>query len=169
MLGSVGLWRAVIHRARAEWPVEAAAFLLLLCATTLLATGALYGDTVALGGLRRAFLDADPVARSVIVRTSAPGSAVAATDEAVGPEVRRALASSGGEVALVVRSASLAPAGLDPADAPKHLDPARRLRGDRRSRRPPARSLAGSRSDAGRGGPVRGRRRGARARRSATR
>ncbi len=121
MLGSVGLWRAVIHRARAEWPVEAAAFLLLLCATTLLATGALYGDTVALGGLRRAFLDADPVARSVIVRTSARGSALTTIDQAVGPEVRRAIASSGGEVALVVRSASLAPAGLDAADAPKNL------------------------------------------------
>ena len=96
MLGSVGLWRAVTHRARAEWPVETAAFLLLLCATTLLATGALYSDTVALGGLRRAFLDADPVARSVIVRTSTPASAVTATDAAVGPRIRSALGTTGG-------------------------------------------------------------------------
>jgi len=37
-----------------DWPVVAAAWLLLLCATTLLTAGTLYGDAVALGGLRAA-------------------------------------------------------------------------------------------------------------------
>ena len=58
MLRSAGLWRALLHRSRSDWPVVLAAGLLLLCATVLLAAGAVYGDVVALGGLRQAILDA---------------------------------------------------------------------------------------------------------------
>ena len=58
MLRSAGLWRALLHRSRSDWPVVLAAGVLLLCATVLLAAGAVYGDAVALGGLRRAVLAA---------------------------------------------------------------------------------------------------------------
>ena len=44
MLRSAALWRAVLNRSRADWPVVLAAWLLLTCATTLPATGAIYGD-----------------------------------------------------------------------------------------------------------------------------
>ena len=121
MLGTVGLWRAVVHRSRADRLVVAAAFVLLLSAVSLLATGALYGDTVALGGLRQAVLAAPPADRSVVVRTSATPAEVAALDATVTQELTTALGSSGGEVALVGRSGSLAPVGLTTEEARGHL------------------------------------------------
>ena len=45
-----GLPGAVVQRSLADWPVVLAAWLLLVCATTLLATGVVYGDAVASGG-----------------------------------------------------------------------------------------------------------------------
>lgn len=121
MLGTVGLWRAVVHRSRADRLVVAAAFVLLLSAVSLLTTGALYGDTVALGGLRQAVLAAPPADRSVVVRTSATPAEVAALDATVTRELTTALGSSGGEVALVGRSGSLAPVGLTTEEARGHL------------------------------------------------
>jgi len=47
-----GLPGAVVKRSFADWPVVLAAWLLLVCATTLLATGVVYGDAVATGGLQ---------------------------------------------------------------------------------------------------------------------
>jgi len=41
------LWRAVLQQARADAPVVAAAWLLLVCAITLLAAAAHYGDAIA--------------------------------------------------------------------------------------------------------------------------
>lgn len=121
MLRTVGLWRAVVHRSRADWPVVAAAFVLLLSAVSLLATGALYGETVALGGLRQTVLAAPPADRAIVVRTSAGPADIGALDAAVAGDLTTALASSGGEVALVERSGSLAPAGMGTDEARTHL------------------------------------------------
>ena len=121
MVRTVGLWRAVVHRSRADWPVVAAAFALLVCAIGLLATGALYGDTVALGGLRQAILAAPPAERTVVITTSAAPADLAAVDATVRDELGTALAATGGEIALVGRSGALAPDGLDAEAARDHL------------------------------------------------
>src|SRR5215218_10687800 len=83
LLRSAGLWRALLRRSRSDWPVVLAAGLLLLCATVLLAAGAVYGDVVALGGLRRAILEAPPASRVVVVGSTAARSDVAGMDETV--------------------------------------------------------------------------------------
>ena len=111
----------MVHRSRADWPVVVAAFALLVCAIGLLATGALYGDTVALGGLRQAILAAPPIDRAVVVRTAATADELPAVDAAIRDELATALASSGGEVALVAGSGSLVPVGLDTETARQHL------------------------------------------------
>ncbi len=121
MVRTVGLWRAVVHRSRADWPVVAAAFVLLVGAIALLTTGALYGDTVALGGLRQAVAAAPPADRAILVRTSAAPADIAGLDGAVRAALDRALSASGGEIGLVVSSGSLEPVGLDAAAASGQL------------------------------------------------
>ena len=109
MLGSVGLARAVIRRMRSDWAVNAAAAILLAAAASLLATATLYGDTVALGGIRRSIEAAPPGDRGVVVRTIATPDRVAGLDEDVGGELRRSLGDATGVVALVARSGAFAP------------------------------------------------------------
>ena len=46
--------RVVLHRSFADWLIVAATWLVIVCATTLLAIGVLYGDAVSLSGLRQA-------------------------------------------------------------------------------------------------------------------
>jgi FtsX-like permease family protein len=116
LLRSAGLWRALLHRSRSDWPVVLAAGLLLLCATVLLAAGAVYGDVVALGGLRQAILDAPPPDRVVVIGSTAALADVAAIDETVSSEATQVLGSGGGEVAFVAMSGGFGPAGVDPND-----------------------------------------------------
>jgi hypothetical protein len=111
VLRSVGLWLAVLHRSRADWPVVLAAGLLLVCATTLLATGSLYAETVADSGLRRAFEAAPVEDRTVQIAMTVVPADVAAADAAIQPAARETLGTTGGEVALVGRSGSFAAAG----------------------------------------------------------
>lgn len=57
-----GAWRLVLKRAAHDRLVVAAAFLTILLAVTLLASGPVYAEAVALSGLRRTLEDA-PVRR----------------------------------------------------------------------------------------------------------
>ena len=109
LLRSAGLWRALLHRSRSDWPVVLAAGLLLLCATVLLAAGAVYGDVVALGGLRQAILDAPPANRVVVIGSSAAPADVNTIDDVVTSEAKEVFGSAGGEVGLVATSSGLAP------------------------------------------------------------
>jgi hypothetical protein len=103
----------VLLRTRADWPVAVAAWLLLVCAATLLAAGILYADTVAVGGLRQALLDAPPRDRTIAVWTLARADELAGLDTAVTAELDETLGEAGGEVALVARSSWLSVQGLD--------------------------------------------------------
>ena len=94
-----------------DWPVVAAAWVLLLCATSLLAGGALYGDTVALGGLRNALVAASAADRSIVVDTSGLPDASVTLDSAIRSSLQRVVDPTGGEVAEVVRSSAFASAG----------------------------------------------------------
>ncbi|MEO8468366.1 MAG: ABC transporter permease [Chloroflexota bacterium] len=102
-------------RFRADWAVVVAAWALLLCATTLLTAGTLYGDTVALGGIRAAIDDAPPADRSIVVRTTALASAVQGLDGPIRSELNRTIDRSGGEVVAMIRTDPFAPAAADPA------------------------------------------------------
>jgi hypothetical protein len=113
LLRSAGLWRALLHRSRSDWPVVLAAGLLLLCATTLLAAGSVYSDVVALGGLRQAVLDAAPPQRVVVIGSSATVGDVSAIDEVVTAEATEVLGAGGGEVGLAAISGGYVPVGVD--------------------------------------------------------
>jgi FtsX-like permease family len=115
LLGSVGLWRPVLHRARADLPVVAAAWLLLVCATTLLAATMLYADTVATGGLQQAVAAAEPADRGVDVRLSLRPDQLPSTDAVVRPAVAHALQSVDGPVSRIVRADPFTAASSDPA------------------------------------------------------
>jgi hypothetical protein len=116
LLRSAGLWRALLHRSRSDWPVVLAAGLLLLCATTLLAAGAVYGDVVTLGGLRQAILDAPPQHRVVVVGSSASPGNVNAIDEIVTAEATEVLGDGGGEIGFAAISGGYVPAGVEDDD-----------------------------------------------------
>ena len=116
MLRSAGLWRALLHRSRSDWPVVLAAAMLLVCATVLLAAGAVYGDVVALGGLRRAVLEASPASRVVVVGSTATPADVGAIDEVVTAEANEVFGAGGGEVGLAIKSGGFVRAGFDPED-----------------------------------------------------
>ena len=116
MLRSAGLWRALLHRSRSDWPVVLAAGMLLVCATVLLAAGAVYGDVVALGGLRRAVLDAPPADRVVVVGSTATPADVGAIDDIVTKQATDVIGAGGGEVGFVIRSGGFVRSGFDPED-----------------------------------------------------
>ncbi len=101
-----GLAGAVVQRSLADWPVVLAAWLLLVSASTLLATGVVYGDAVATDGLHRSVLSAPPAGRVIVVSTDLPPDRVDELDRPVRAELVRAMAASGGEVARVVRTGS---------------------------------------------------------------
>ena len=101
---SLGLWRAVVRRVRADRPVVIAAGLLLLCATTLVAAAVLYGDTIAIGSLRHALADAPPADRAISVRTTVTSAEAATVEAAIADELTRTLGPSGGTVSPIAWS-----------------------------------------------------------------
>ena len=159
-------WRAVASRCRSDWPVIVAAWLLLACATTLLAAGVLYSDTVARGGLRQAVLRGaagrsrrrrPPVGRAAPRSTSldALGPPRARADRPLPPAARSPWSSA---------PASFA-AGRPTIRGRRHrADAAGELRGHRAPRDAGRRPLAGCGPRPARGDALGGRRRGARAR-----
>jgi hypothetical protein len=100
----LALWRASIRRSRADWPFALASWLLLLCATTLLAAGPVYADAVAVWGLRGAVERAAPADRIVRVQLSVPAGSEAAVDAVVSHALRASLSPATAEVAEVVRT-----------------------------------------------------------------
>jgi len=110
-----GLPGAVVQRSLADWPVVLAAWLLLVCATTLLATGVVYGDAVASGGLHRALLAAPPATRALDVALSTDPASIDKLDATIRPELASAMAATGGEIVRVSRSGPFADPTI-PAD-----------------------------------------------------
>ncbi len=110
MANGTGLPGAVVQRSLADWPVVLAAWLLLVCATTLLATGVVYGDAVASGGLHRALLAAPASIRAIDVDLTTDAGAIAGLDAKIRPELTGAMAATGSDVVRVGRSGSFAAA-----------------------------------------------------------
>lgn len=100
--------RVVLQRSLADWLIVVATWLVVVCATTLVALGVLYGDAVAQTGLRQALADEPATATSIVVEMRAAADEVEAVEEAIEGQVARALAWTGGELIGVERSDSYA-------------------------------------------------------------
>jgi len=100
---SLGAWRLVLRRARHDLLVVAAAFLTILLATTLLASGPIYAEAVAASGLQRTLEDA-PV-RDATVAVS--GQLAPGEYEALDGEVIRAVEEVFGAAGVDVHRSSL--------------------------------------------------------------
>lgn len=98
-----GAWRLVLKRAAHDRLVVAAAFLTILLATTLLASGPVYSEAVALSGLRRTLDDA-PV-REVTVAVQ--GRLSAAERRAADERVTRILEEVFGRDGVAIHRSSL--------------------------------------------------------------
>ena len=84
---SLGAWRLVLRRAGHDRLVVAAAFVTVLLATTLLASGPIYAEAVAASGLQRTLDDA-PVRDATV---SVSGQVAAGDYEALDEQVTRAV------------------------------------------------------------------------------
>ena len=103
----LGLWRLVLGRVRSDWPFLLALWLLIASATTLLAGGALYAETVEVGGLRRALAEAPPQQRGVSARFSASPAELVESEPGLRSALDSAFGRAGAETRLTLRSSSL--------------------------------------------------------------
>jgi len=106
--GLVAPLRVVLQRSFADWLIVAATWLVIACATTLVAIGVLYGDAVSLTGLRRIIADQPATATTVMVEMRASAEELVDVEPKIERQVGRILAWTGGELATVVRSESYA-------------------------------------------------------------
>lgn len=101
-------WRVSLHRTRADWPIVAAAWLIVLLAATLLAAGPIYSSAVSLAGLHRVLDDANAADANIEVTARiAPTEANAALDD-VATALQRSLSEVGVDVVASGRSDSFA-------------------------------------------------------------
>ena len=106
--------RVVLQRSLADWLIVVATWLVIVCATTLLAIGVLYGDAVALSGLRQTLAAEPGAATSIDVQMRVEPGELATVDAAVSQPSRRILGWTDGELARTIRSGSYDLAGAVP-------------------------------------------------------
>ncbi len=117
----LGLWRLAGGRIRADWRFLGGVWVLLSCATTLLASGVIYGDAVALGSLRAAIRAAPSAAQGVLVESGLTPAQVGTGTGPIESALRGALGGPGGSVTLELRSSSLVRIGSSGSDASQGL------------------------------------------------
>ena len=100
--------RVVLQRTTADWLIVAATWLIILCATTLVAIGVLYGDAVALTGLQQDLADEPVTSTTVSVEVRAGADDRERIDEAVDRQIGRILGWTGGELVTIAHSESYA-------------------------------------------------------------
>jgi hypothetical protein len=106
--GLVAPFRMVLQRSLAEWLIVAATWVVVLGATTLVAIGVLYGDAVALTGLRRIIADQPLATTTVVVEMRAAADELDAAQAAVDRQAGRILGWTGGEMVRIGTSESYA-------------------------------------------------------------
>jgi hypothetical protein len=82
-------WRLVLKRAASDRLIVAAAFLTVLLATTLLAAGPIYSESVALSGLRRTLADAPVQDRGLEVSARVTGDRYRAASRSTAEQIQR--------------------------------------------------------------------------------
>lgn len=110
--------RAVVKRIAADWLIVGAAFITILLATVLLASGPVYADAVTISSLQRTLADA-PVEDSNIeasLRTYPEYYAVA--DQTVRTSVNRSLAATGSDIYAHIEAEAYEMDGLSPDHRP---------------------------------------------------
>ena len=110
------LVRTTLRRARFDAAILLGGWLLLAAATTAVALGAIYADSLARAGIRSSVEAAPPAARIALVSTTAPGSAAGGIDAAVSRELVDILGPGGGEVARIAKAGWIGLAGETASD-----------------------------------------------------
>lgn len=106
--GLVAPLRVVVQRSLADWLIVAATWLVVLLATSLVAIGVLYGDAVALTGLRRILADAAPTDTSIVVELRWSPDDLETLRGATDRQVGRILGWTGGELDTIAHGDSFA-------------------------------------------------------------
>ena len=106
--GLIAPLRVVVQRSLADWLIVAATWLVVLLATSLVAVGVLYGDAVALTGLRRILADAAPTDTSIVVELRWSPDDLETLQRATDRQVGRILGWTGGELDTVAHGDSFA-------------------------------------------------------------
>ena len=114
MSSLVAMVTVSLRRSRAAWPIVAAAGLICLLATTLLAAAPMYANAVAIAGLHRVVTDAPVADANVSVAYRIDPSAADAFDATVEAELGRALGGIGGTITRFGRSDSFDLPGQPP-------------------------------------------------------
>ena len=114
MQSLLAAWRVSLHRTRADWPIVAAAWLIVLLAATLLAAGPIYSSAVSLAGLHRVLDDANVADANIEVSARIEPESAAGTLEVVAADLQRSFAAIGVEVIESARSDSYALPNQDP-------------------------------------------------------
>src|SRR3990170_1065723 len=98
--GLMGPLRVVLQRSFADW--------LIVAATRLVAIGILYGDAVALTGLRQVIAEAPATSTTVGVQMRAAGEELSEIEPKIERQVGRIMGWTGGEVITVTQSETYA-------------------------------------------------------------
>jgi hypothetical protein len=99
-------WRVVVQRSRADWLIVAAAWIVVVLATTLLSAGVIYADAVSQGGLRQVLTGAPQTDTSLEITYRARADDAEAADARVSAAVDSALGPARGELVRIGRSES---------------------------------------------------------------
>lgn len=119
---SIGLWRLASGRIRDDWRFLIGVWFLLACATSLLASGVVYGDAVAVGSLRSSIRAAPPAEQTILVQSVVSPDRITAADKPVRDGLDAVLGGVGGSVGLELRSGALFRVGEQaPAEGPRTL------------------------------------------------
>lgn len=114
MSSLVAMVTVSLRRSRAAWPIVAAAGLICLLATTLLAAAPMYANAVAIAGLHRVVTDAPVAEANVSVAYRVDPAGADAFDATVEAELGRALGGIGGTITRFGRSDSFDLPGQPP-------------------------------------------------------
>ncbi|HEX5164985.1 MAG TPA: ABC transporter permease, partial [Thermomicrobiales bacterium] len=101
-------WRVILKRTGADWLILAAATLIILLSTTLLAAGPIYAGAVTLSGLHRTLADAQVIEADVEISSRVRPENYRAMNDRVASEAGRAFAPTGATVERLGRSDSFA-------------------------------------------------------------
>ncbi len=86
-------WRIVLKRGAADWLILTAVAVTVVLATTLLAAGPIYSDSVTLGALRRTLESAPADEANIEISVRVRPDAVSVASDVVGPQIARAFAA----------------------------------------------------------------------------
>jgi len=86
-------WRIVLKRGAADWLILTAVAVTVVLATTLLAAGPIYSDSVTLGALRRTLESAPADEANIEISVRVRPDAVSVANDVVGPQIARAFAA----------------------------------------------------------------------------